>query len=339
MKNHNYYMQLAIKEAKKAWGKTSPNPLVGSVIVKNDKIIGIGYHHKSGNPHAEIEAINSCTETPEGATCYVTLEPCSSYGRTPPCTEALIKAKFKHIVIGSLDDNAKHQGKAIEIFEQNKIKVTCGILKEQCREINKPFFHWIKTNKPLVTLKMAMTLDGKIATKTGESKWITSPKSRSYVQTLRKRCDAIIVGGNTVTLDNPSLTVSEKNWQQPQKFIWSSQKFSPELKVMQNNRAEIIKPKNKNQWNSFLKKLGEQNYTNLLIEGGGELAANCIKANIVDEVYFFIAPKILCGQESRPVVGGTSPKLLSECHQLVQTSVELIGEDILIKGNINNSDK
>ena len=333
MKNHQHYMQIAINEAKKAWGKTSPNPLVGAVIVKKNRIIGLGYHHQAGYHHAEIEALQACTEKTDGATCYVTLEPCSSHGHTPPCTQALIEAQINHIVIGTLDNNPAHQGKGLDILKKH-MKITHGILSKECQSINKPFSYWIQTQKPLVTLKMAMTLDGKIATKSGQSQWITGKKARDYVQELRKRCDAIMVGGSTVILDNPSLTVREKNWQQPYKFVWSKKQIPLDLKLAQDDSTKIIKPQTSDQWHKFLEKIGKNNCTNLLIEGGGELAANAIRANIVNEVYLFIAPKILGGRESRPVVGGFSPSNLEEAYDLNQISISSFGEDILIHGTI-----
>ena len=336
MIDHNFYMSLAIEEAKKAWGKTSPNPLVGAIIVKDEEIIGKGYHKEAGKPHAEIEAIRDCHVDIKGASCYVTLEPCSTFGRTPPCTEALIKEGIAHVIIGSIDKNPNHQGTAIEILQKNNVQVTTNILESECEELNKPFFHWIQTNKPLVTLKLAMTLDGKIATKSGQSKWITGAEARNYVQILRKRCDAIMVGGETAILDDPSLDIREDSWIQPTKIIWTSKELPNSLKITNDTSLRKNKPKNKEEWEKFLRNLGEANCLNLLIEGGGELAANALQFGIVDEVYFFIAPKILGGRDSRPVVGGENPASLEQAYNLSNTKTQLVGKDILVRGDIKN---
>ena len=248
MTNHQTYMQEAITQAIKAWGQTSPNPLVGAVIEKNGHIIGTGYHQKAGEPHAEINAITSCTQNTQGATCYVTLEPCSTYGRTPACTQALIKAGISHIVIGSLDDNPLHAGKALKILSKY-MKVTTSILEQDCREINKNFFHWIKYKKPLVTLKIGMTLDGKIATQDGQSKWITCSEARTFVQKLRKRCDAIMVGGQTALLDNPSLEIKENFGNNQKKSFGqtdNSQKKSKSPKLLKH-----VNQQQKNNGKSF----------------------------------------------------------------------------------------
>ena len=335
---------MAIEEATKATGLTSPNPLVGAVIIKDHQLIGRGHHMKAGTAHAEVNALKNCVESPEGATCYVTLEPCSSWGRTPPCTKALIDAKVARVVIGTLDPNPDHAGEAVEILEQAGISVSHHVLAEECWQINMAFFKWIRSQTPMVTLKMAMTLDGKIATKSGQSQWITGTESRFEVQQLRKWADAIIVGGETARQDNPSLTVRDiAQWpSQPHRYLWSTQTdFAPSMTVFHKDgkAAEIIAPQPKDEWQTELKKMGSKNITALLIEGGGELAANALENGIVDKIEFFIAPKILGGRDSRPVVAGHNPLNLDEAHLIQDKKVRLLGDDILITGYLNDINK
>ncbi len=339
MNDNEKWMSQACEEALKAQGLTSPNPIVGAVCVKNNKLISKGFHKKAGQPHAEIECFKNGKNF-QDATLFVTLEPCSTQGRTPPCTEAIIAAGIKKVVIGCLDPNPSHAGKGVKILEQHGIEVVHGVLAEKCWQMNLPFFKWITTQKPLVTLKMAMTLDGKIATKNGQSQWITGEAAREEVQKLRKNSDAVIVGGETVRCDNPSLKVKDSTFpKQPQRYIWSSQKdWDKNLKCFENDgkSALVINPKTTEEWETELKKMAKNNLTSLLIEGGGELAANALQAGIVDEVIFFIAPKILMGRESRPVIGGTSPDSLMNCLNLQNVQSQFIGEDILIKGFLSN---
>lgn len=344
MTDDKIWMKLAIEEAAKATGLTSPNPLVGAVIIKNHQLIGRGHHMKAGTAHAEVNALKNCVESPEGATCYVTLEPCSTHGRTPPCTQALINAKVARVVIGTLDPNPEHAGDAVKILKDAGIEVSYNVLAQECWQLNMAFFKWISTNKPMVTLKMAMTLDGKIATESGQSQWITGSESRFEVQQLRKWADAIIVGGETVRQDNPSLTVRDiAQWpSQPQRYIWSSKNdFCSSLKVFNKDgkEAEIISPKSKEDWHKELTEMGEQHITSLLVEGGGELAANVLECGIVDKIEFFIAPKILGGRDSRPVVGGMNPLNLDEAHLLQDKTVRQLGDDILISGYLSDVHK
>lgn len=329
------WMETACIEAEKALGLTSPNPVVGAVAVKDGKLLSTGYHKKAGTAHAEPDCLNKDLDF-QGASLYVTLEPCSTYGRTPPCTEAIIKSGIKKVIIGTLDPNPDHAGKAVSILQKNGITVKYGVHKERCWNLNLPFFKWIQSKKPLVILKMAMTLDGKIATKSGHSQWITGTESRAEVQRLRKISDAIMVGGETVRLDNPSLKVKEDNFPaQPQRFIWSSQTdWDQSLKCFENDgkAAIAVKPQSTDEWEKFLLNIGKDGITSLLIEGGGELAANALECGIIDSVKFFIAPKILLGRESRPVIGGNSPDKLSAALNLQNASSSQFGDDILIEG-------
>ena len=333
------YMEAACQEAEKAAGLTSPNPIVGAVAVKNGSIISKGYHKKAGTAHAEVDCLKENIDF-KGSTLYVTLEPCSTHGRTPPCTEKIISSKVSKVIIGTLDPNPEHAGVAVRILKDAGIEVEHGILKERCWNLNLPFFKWIQTKKPFVILKMAMTLDGKIATKNGQSQWITGAEAREEVQNLRKKSDAIMVGGETVRLDNPSLKVKEESFEaQPQRFIWSSQsEWDKSLKCFKKDgkTAKVVKPKNQSEWNDFLSELGKEEITSILVEGGGELAANILAADVVDCIKFFIAPKILMGKDSRPVIGGSSPTSLSEALQLKNVTTKKYGDDILISGFLSD---
>ena len=331
------YMLKALELAEKAWGQTSPNPLVGAVVVKDDKIIGHGYHHRAGEAHAEINALRDAGKSAKGADIYVTLEPCSTFGRTPPCTQAIIEAGIKRVFVGSVDPNPAHAGKGLEILEKAGIKTECGIEKEACDKINEAFFHWITTGKPFVVLKMAMTLDGKIATEDGQSKWITGPAAREHVQYLRKWCDAIMVGAETVRQDHPGLIVRDIDgfWKQPLKLIASRSMTNEELEeYFPDKSARAISPTSLDEWQNLLSELGKEDITALLIEGGGELAAEVLSAEIVDKIEFHIAPKILGGRDSRPVVGGESPLSLEDAKFLRDYKLEIAGDDIIVSGYI-----
>ncbi len=332
------YMLEALKLAKKAWGQTSPNPLVGAVVVKDDKIIGRGYHHHACGAHAEINALRDAGEDAEGADIYVTLEPCSTFGRTPPCTQAIIDAGIKKVFVGSVDPNPAHAGKGLEILEKAGIDTFSGIEKDACDKINEAFFKWITSGKPFVILKMAMTLDGKIATVDGESKWITGSDARKRVQELRKWCDAIMVGGETVRKDRPGLIVRDTNtpWakQAVKLIVTRSMNDKYLLEYFPDHSARAVSPSSPGEWKDLLTKLGKESITALLIEGGGELAAEVLNAGIVDKIEFHIAPKILGGKDSRPVVGGENPLTLDEAKFLRDYKLEIVGNDIIISGYI-----
>ncbi len=337
------FMLEAIRLAKKGIGYTNPNPIVGAIIVSDGEIIGRGYHKKAGKNHAEVNAINDALKKSDDlsdCTIYVTLEPCSSYGRTPPCTGAIIEAGIKSVVIGTLDPDRRHAGNGVKILRDEGINVRFGVEKEKCFEANEAFFHWVIAGKPFVILKMAMTLDGKIATEEGESKWITGPVARRRVQELRKWADAILVGANTVRKDKPSLTVRGSDnkiltdWRQPRRLVASRTLKDKELETFFNggNIPEVVAADSKGDWKILLSRLGAEEVTALLIEGGGELAAQVLKAGIVNKVEFHIAPKILSGRSSRPVIGGDDPLSLAEAAQLKSVKTKRLGEDIMISG-------
>ena len=336
------FMKRALTLARQAWGRTAPNPMVGAVVVKNGVIVGEGYHHKAGQPHAEVNALAAAGKNADGATIYVTLEPCSTYGRTPPCTEAIKKANIKRVVCASEDFNPKHAGNGFEILRQAGIEVKNGVCRKEALELNKAFFSHITRQRPYVLLKMAMTLDGKIATASGDSKWITSAAARNRVQELRHWCDAIMVGGETVRLDRPGLVVrSPENWEnQPQKLIYtrmSSEELHKEY-FPDDASVQAVAPQSRTGWLELLTELGKNNITALLLEGGGELAGKALQAKIVDEVEFHIAPKILCGSSSRCVVGGANPERLAEAMKLDSLQVRRAGCDLIISGKVKFED-
>lgn len=332
-------MRLALAEAEKGWGYCSPNPMVGAVIVKNGELISSGYHQSAGQAHAEIAALQAAGTAAEGAELYVTLEPCSSWGKTPPCTDAIIKAKIKRTVIACLDKNPAHRGKAIEILRSAGIETQTGILNAEAELLNEHFFWWIKQKRPFVYLKMAMSLDGKIALQDGSSKWITGSCARIYVQKLRRLAGAIMVGGNTLRNDDSGLKVVEPpNWQkQPKPFIWTEKEIENKYKIMQGDeKPEICKPKTQQDWLCFLEMLGKNACNFLLLEGGGELAAAALHAGIVNKVGFFIAPKFILGRDSIPVTGGNGINSLADAIKISNMRTEVFAEDLLITGYCEN---
>jgi diaminohydroxyphosphoribosylaminopyrimidine deaminase / 5-amino-6-(5-phosphoribosylamino)uracil reductase len=334
---HEKWMQRAIDNALKAWGHTSPNPHVGAVIVKDDEVIADGWHKKAGTHHAEKDAIaNARAEGREedlhGSTIYVTLEPCCTYGRTEPCTEWIMEAGIAKVVYGCTDTNPEHAGRGFNYLLQAGIQVEGPVLEEKCLEINRFFFKWINEQKPYVILKMAQTLDGKIATESGQSQWITGPEARFEVQKLRQGCDAIMVGSETLRQDNPSLNVREiENPCHPKRYIWSRKEFTGDYKAFtQEGGATFCHAQSQQEWLDFLKQLGEQEITSLLLEGGGFLASAALAAGFVDEIQFFMAPKILGGEASRSSVSGCNPLHLDQAIELENMQITPCGKDFLI---------
>ncbi len=334
------YMREALNLARRGWGRTNPNPMVGALVMKGGRVIGRGYHHKAGTAHAEVNAIADCSEDPAGGTIYVTLEPCSTHGRTPPCTLAVIEAGLKKVVIGCLDPNPEHAGRAVDILANAGIEVISGVEEAACRKLNEAFFKWITTGCPFVLLKMAMTLDGRIATAAGDSQWVTGEPARERVQLLRQWADAVMVGGGTVRADHPSLNVRNvANWSpQPRRVVISNNLTveSAESLMGQGVTPEIISPNNATQWHEELKRLGAEGVTAILVEGGGELAGNMLQAGVVDKVEFHIAPKIIGGRNSRPVVGGDNPAAMAEALNLRNVEHGQLGTDYYISGYLHS---
>ena len=357
------YMRLAMQLAGNAIGRTSPNPLVGAVIVKDNRVVGCGWHRKAGTPHAEIHALNQAGELAQGADVYVTLEPCAHYGKTPPCAKALVEAKVKNVYGGLLDVNPKVAGKGFKILEDAGIHVEYGFLQDELRKQNEVFFKWIEHKKPFVVLKAAMTLDGKIATATGQSKWITNETSRAYGYKLRDIYDGIMVGINTVIEDNPMLTARVDGGKNPIRIVVdSSLKIDINANVVQDKSVKtIIATTDKADKDKILKLqaqdidvivvdkdendkvdieklldiLGQQNICSILVEGGATLSGSFVAKKLVDKVYFFIAPKIVGGKEAKTPVAGTGILNLQEALALKDIQIEKLEEDILIIGRVD----
>lgn len=339
------WMQIALDEARKGYGFVSPNPLVGAVVVRDGEILGKGYHHRCGMPHAEVEAVRDAEAkgfSCEGAEIYVTLEPCCTYGKTPPCTELICSRKFKFVSIGTLDPNPAHAGRALKIFDEHGIKYEVGVLERECIELNRIFFKYITTGKPYVFLKMGVTLDGKIACANGCSKFITGAKARERVQYLRRGFDAIMVGANTIRKDLPTLLARNEDGtlfeRKMKRFIASKTLTVNELESLYGNVEkvadfEIVDVCSTEKWELFLKNLAERKITSLFLEGGSELAASALAAGVVDRVEFHIAPKIMGGSDSISAVGGVSPIDLSNLYQLDNVEVIKLGNDIAIAGD------
>ena len=357
------YMRLAMQLAGNAIGRTSPNPLVGAVIVKDNRVVGCGWHRKAGTPHAEVHALNQAGELAQGADVYVTLEPCAHYGKTPPCAKALVEAKVKNVYGGLLDVNPKVAGKGFKILEDAGIHVEYGFLQDELRKQNEVFFKWIEHKKPFIVLKAAMTLDGKIATATGQSKWITNETSRAYGYKLRDIYDGIMVGINTVIEDNPMLTARVDGGKNPIRIVVdSSLKIDINANVVQDKSAKtIIATTDKADKDKILKLqaqdvdvivvdkdendkvdieklldiLGQKNICSILVEGGATLSGSFVAKKLVDKVYFFIAPKIIGGKEAKTPVAGTGILNLQEALTLKDIQIEKLEEDILIIGRVD----
>ncbi|MCD6093845.1 MAG: bifunctional diaminohydroxyphosphoribosylaminopyrimidine deaminase/5-amino-6-(5-phosphoribosylamino)uracil reductase RibD [Candidatus Omnitrophica bacterium] len=347
------YMQLALRLALKGKGKTSPNPLVGAVVVKNGEIIGRGYHRQAGKRHAEIVALDEAGKKARGSTLYVNLEPCATYGRTPPCVDRIIKEGVKKVVIGMLDPNPVNRKKGIRKLKTQNIDVKTGVLTKEAEELNKCWIKFITQREPYVILKVARSLDGKIATFTGDSKWITSPAARGYVHRLRSEVDAILVGINTVLQDDPLLSarLSEKRLyrHQPTKIILDSHlrvpleakifsrrspapviiattKFAPlsKIKKLEKKGVQVLIVKAKDRrldLKMLMGELAKMEIVCLLIEGGGEVFESAIESKIVDEFLVFIAPKIF-GNVSK----------VSQAQRLSSLEIKKVGEDVLLEG-------
>ncbi len=328
-----YWMRQALRLAEKGLGSTSPNPMVGAVIVKNGRLIGQGWHVRPGEGHAEVNAFASLKnpESAKGAVIYVTLEPCSSYGRTPPCCEAILRHGIKRVVAGCSDPNPKHAGRGFALLREHGIEVTEHICEKECKALNEPFFHWIRTGMPFVLLKMAETLDGRIATESGSSQWITGPEARKHVMKLRLAADAVMAGANTFLADKPSFTARDSKGnvlKTPRRIILT--RHPEKLSLPEGwETADLSTPED---WKSYLRKLGAEQVMFLLLEGGGELAASALRAGVVSRAEFHIAPKILCGRNSRPCIGGENPLSIGDAVPLKKMTVRKVGNDLIISG-------
>lgn len=359
-------MRLALRLAQNALGETAPNPMVGAVLVRDGVEIGRGWHHRAGAPHAEIEALQNAKQrgqSPEGATLYVTLEPCSTHGRTPPCTEAIIQSRIQRVVAAATDPNPNHAGRGFDELRSAGIEVTAGLLADAATALNPGFNHWIRNRTPWVTLKVGMTLDGKIATATGESKWITGEASRRKVMRMRRASDAILVGIGTVLADNPSLTVRVPRHQSigrrriildthartPVTAQVVADAFAGQTSIIVGDRADsgrvselvqrvrIIRAPLRNgridlPW--LMGHLGAEGITTMLVEGGGEVHAAFIEEHLAHEIAFFYAPQILGGTESVRAVGGSGAISKLTATRLKDVRTAKSGDDLFLKAII-----
>jgi diaminohydroxyphosphoribosylaminopyrimidine deaminase/5-amino-6-(5-phosphoribosylamino)uracil reductase len=360
------YMRMALRLAEKARGRTSPNPMVGAVVVKDGKVIARGWHKKAGEPHAEAIALRKAGEAARGATLYLTLEPCSHTGkRTPPCSPLVIQSGVKRVVVAMIDPNPKVSGEGVKALRFAGIRVEAGLLEDEAERLNEAFVKHVTTKVPFVTLKIAQTLDGKIATASGKSKWITGGKAREEGHRLRDQDDAILAGINTVLKDNPSLTARIPGGRDPIRVIVDStlripltanvltQKSSAKtivatltrsskakIKKIQDRGAEVLivrSDKGRVDLKDLMKKLGKMDIMSVLIEGGAEINASALKAGIVDKVIMFIAPALMTGRDALCSIGGASPVKLSQAIRLRDVTTRFVGEDLMVEGYIKRA--
>ena len=359
-------MERALELSKKAVGFVNPNPLVGAVIVKDNRIIGEGYHEYFGGPHAEVNAFKNAVDDVEGATMYVTLEPCSHYGKTPPCADAIVQSKIAKVVVGMIDPNPQVSGRGIEILRSNGIDVTVGIMDKEIKKTNEIFIKYITQKQPFCIMKTAMTIDGKISTSTGDSKWISNEKSRSYVHELRQKVTGIMVGIGTVLADDPELTTrrQDKISKNPIRIVIDSKakipleskvlkcddetktiiattEFAKESKIeaIKQKGAVVIVTKSKNGWvnlKELMRLLCDMGIDSILLEGGSTLNYSALQEGIVDKVITFISPKIFGGASGITPVGGQGIERVSDCIVLRDAEVTRFDEDIMIEAYVTN---
>ena len=357
-------MKLALGLARRGLGWTSPNPLVGAVLVKDNFIIGQGYHKRFGGNHAEVNALQNATADPAGATLYVTLEPCCHYGKTPPCVDAIIRNKLKKVIIGTLDPNPEVNGKGVRILNENGIETVVGVMEKECRELNQAYFKHMMTGLPLVTLKFAQTLDGRIATASGDSKWISSEEFRKKAHRLRSVHDAVLVGINTVLADDPQLTVRLVRGRNPTRIILDPRLRMPlKSKIVETHyeapviiaateRADTRKATQLRalgieviEFNSdasggidlkpLLIALGERNITSLLVEGGARVITSFLRYKLADRVVVAVAPKIL--GRGTETVGDLDITQLSQALKFNFQKISRAGDDIVIEASFDSS--
>lgn len=356
-KDHAYYMHLALSLALKAKGSTGPNPMVGALVVKDSRIVGRGFHEKAGSPHAEIAALDEAGLKAKGASLYVTLEPCAHFGRTPPCVDRIVKSGIKRVIVGMVDPNPLNNGRGINMLKTHKVKVEVGVLQDKLARINEVFIKYISQRLPFITVKVAQSLDGRIATRLGDSKWISSDKSRAVAHRLRKNYDAVMVGVNTVLRDNPRLDAWFSQ-RQPAKVIVDSQLSTPEdanifskgsrviiitlpaqpgqetenRKIL-GQKAKILEVKGRGGQISLkaaMRNLAEIEISSILVEGGGTLIGSLFDEGLVDKILFFTSPKIIGGRDAISSVMGRGIARVDKAVKLHDIRLTRIGEDFLI---------
>jgi diaminohydroxyphosphoribosylaminopyrimidine deaminase/5-amino-6-(5-phosphoribosylamino)uracil reductase len=359
VKDDEHWMKRALRLAEKGRGRTSPNPMVGAVLVKNDEVVGEGYHAKAGEAHAEVLSLREAGEEANGATLYLNLEPCIHYGKTPPCAPAVIEARVRRVVVGMEDPNPFVKGRGLETLKKAGLDVEAGILEKECQRLNEAFCKYILKKEPFVILKVAATLDGKIATRDGESKWISGEASRRLVHRLRDQVDGIVVGINTILKDDPMLTARIKGGRNPNRIILDSRlRIQEEAKVIEISPSKTIiattelagKEKIKklekrgiqiltlksNQGRvdlrHLLTKLGEMEMMSLLVEGGSQINGSFLDEGLVDKILLFLSPKLIGDNQAQGIFGGRGVANLREAFSLDEIRAKRVGEDILLEG-------
>lgn len=358
------YMKRALELAEQGRGRTSPNPVVGAVLVKDGRIIGEGWHREYGGAHAEINAFSDAKEAVENADLYVTLEPCSHFGKTPPCARAIIERKIKRVFIGMKDINPLVAGRGIKMLQEAGIETVCGVLEEECKRKNEIFIKYMTAKTPFVVLKTAMTLDGKIASVTGDSRWVTGQEARQMVHKIRNSLTGILVGIQTVLQDDPLLTVRIENARNPVRIIADSRLRIPltakvlrpgdkrivacvkgadpeKKRELEKRGIEVIETEAKNRHVSLtelMQELGKREIDSILLEGGGELNFSALKEGIVDRAILFLAPKIMGGRMAKTPVGGDGLEKMTDAIELEEISYQRIGRDFMIGGKIKKGE-
>ena len=356
------YMRLALRLAGRGAGRTSPNPMVGAVLVRGGKIVGAGYHRRAGGDHAEIVALKRAGKKARGATLYLNLEPCSHQGRTPPCALFLVRAGVRRVVVGMADPNPLVSGKGIRRLRQARIRVDVGLLERECRRLNEAFSKHITRHIPFIILKLAASLDGRIATSTGDSRWVTGPLSRRYVHELRDQVDAVMVGAGTVLADDPRLTsrlrggrdpwrvVLDRRLRIPLKARLLRRRDSKKTIIITGTRApagkiKTIRRTGATVWQlplragripftAVLKRLGKMGLNSVMIEGGATTASWALKEDIVDKILFFYAPKLI-GGEGRGMIGPLGIKKMAQTTKIKEIEIKRFGEDFMVSGYLN----
>jgi diaminohydroxyphosphoribosylaminopyrimidine deaminase / 5-amino-6-(5-phosphoribosylamino)uracil reductase len=330
------YMRLALREARKGLGTTSPNPAVGAVIVRDGQVLATGFHERAGGPHAEVAALGSLREPglAAGATFYVTLEPCSTFGRTPPCTAAILAAGIGRVVVGCIDPNPRHGGSGINFLQTHGVAVTIGVLEKECSDLNAGFNRWITTGRPWVIAKFAQSLDGRLTRPPGESAWLTSERSRFRAQRLRATVDAILVGAETIRKDDPQLTVRVGRLHlQPWRVIVTRSGALPAgARVFTDEHRERTLVFQNSSWETLLDDLGQRGVTRLLVEGGGKVLGELRDLGLIDEVWSFFAPLLTGGPATS--MGGRGVRSNEEADVLADVSYQRLGSDLLVRGKI-----
>ncbi len=361
MDSDERFMKQVLRLARRGLGLTSPNPVVGTLVVRNGQIIGSGYHKKAGAPHAEILALSKAGEGARGSTLYVNLEPCNHYGRTPPCTKAILESGIRRVVVGIHDPNPHVTGGGCRFLRSNGVEVKWGVLEEECARLNEVYVKYVTKGKPFVIVKGALTLDGWIATQTGNSKWITNEKSRKFVHSLRKRVDAIMVGVDTIIADNPLLVpylmgnsapdpvrvIADTNLRVPLEsrvfnsgtsaltIVASGSNVSnTKRKKLEGQGARVIRCQMRDgriDLADLLDRLAEMSICSVLVEGGATLFGSIIRERLVDKYYIFLAPKILGGDNGVPFTRGPGCDTVKDCLTLSPLMVRRFGDDIMIE--------